>query len=219
MDDQIASPIRAVIVDDHVSFSRGLQLLFDTCRDKSIRVLATTEQASEAVCLVKKHDAQVALVDIQMPPPGGIEAISQISRQAPECSVIALSGIESTDVVLEALRAGAAGYLLKSAEPEHLIPPIRAVLSDMLVLPSSLRNSVTTGHGASGLTLPDLTAEDVLILRLLAGGGDTAQIAERILTSERTAKRTIASLLKRLGVGTRTEAAVLATHAGLITQT
>lgn len=213
---QFASPIRAVVVDDHASFSRGLQLLFGSVADSPVEVMAITEHAAEAVHLVREHRADVALVDIQMPPPGGLAAIAELRRHVPDCAVIVLSGVEDPEVVVAALRAGAEGYLLKSAEPEHLIPPIRSVLSGMVVVPDWMRTHIGGEPATTGPALPALSDEDVMVLRLLAAGADTASVARQILVSERTAKRTVANLVRRLGVGTRIEAVVLATHAGLI---
>ncbi len=216
MVDRSASPIRVVIVDDHASFSRGLQLLLNSADGTPVDVMDATEDAADAVRLVQQHDAQVALVDIQMPPPGGLAAIEELRAAVPDCAVIVLSGVDDRETAMAALRAGAAGYLLKSAEPEHLIPPIRAVLSGMLVLPDWLRETVLGQTARPNPDLLSLGDDDLAVLRLLAGGADTTAVAKQMLVSDRTAKRMIANVLRRLGVGTRIEAAVLATQAGLI---
>ena len=212
----VESPIRVVIVDDHATFGRGLEVLLNTAPGRPVEVKEVVDRPDRAADAVVRHAAQVALVDIQMPPPGGLGAIAAIHARRPECAVLVLSGVEDPATGVAALAAGATGYLVKSAEPEHLVPAIQAAHNAMTVLPSWLRDHLVAADTASAIALPQLDDEAVRVLRLLAAGASTSDVADQIHVSERTAKRVIAALIDRLGVGTRIEAAVLAAHAGLL---
>ena len=121
--------VDVVLVDDHPLFSRGLALLLPGVSEGRVRVVATTDDASAAAAMVRRHHADVAVVDLHMPPPGGTRAIAAIRRADPTVRVVALSGQAEEDAVLEALRAGAAGFLPKTADPEALVRPLLAAMA------------------------------------------------------------------------------------------
>jgi DNA-binding NarL/FixJ family response regulator len=205
-------PVDVVLVDDHPLFSRGLALLLPGVSEGQVRVVATTDDASAAAAMVRRHHADVAVVDLHMPPPGGTRAIAAIRRADPMVRVVALSGLAEADAALEALRAGAVGFLPKTADPESLVRPLLAVLDGWSVLPEDLlrlllEQSAPTGE--QGVT-DRLTADERRLWRLVADGTPTVDIATTLHVSERTAKRLVASLLRSLGVSTRVEAAALA---------
>jgi DNA-binding NarL/FixJ family response regulator len=210
-------PVDVVLVDDHPLFSRGLALLLPGVSDGRVRVVGTTDDASAAAALVRRQHADVAVVDLHMPPPGGTRAIAAIRRADPLVRVVALSGMAEADAAIEALRAGAAGFLPKTADPEALIPPLLAVLDGWSVLPEDLLRKLlddATPTGEQGLA-ERLTADERRLWRLVADGTPTMEIATRVHVSERTAKRLVASLLRTLGVATRVEAATLAGRVNL----
>lgn len=163
-----------------------------------------------------KAEPDPALVDLQMPPPGGMAAIEAIAAGAAQCATIVLSGVDDPVVATAALRAGAQAYLVKSAEPDDLIPAIQSVLANMSVIPNWLREHLVAPPAHARPVLPPLSSDETKLLRLLARGHDTAAIAEQLHVSVRTAKRMISAIVSRLGVKTRVEAAVLATAAGLV---
>src|SRR4051794_41327135 len=211
------APVDVVVVDDHPLFSRGLALLLHGVSEGRVRVVGTTDDASAAAALVRRHHADVALVDLHMPPPGGTRAIAAIRRVDPMVRVIALSGLAESDAALEALRAGAAGFLPKTADPERLVRPLLAVLDGWSVLPEPLLRQLlaeTARSGEQGVA-ERLTADERRLWRLVADGTSTVDIATTLHVSERTVKRLVAHLLRRLGVATRVEAAALAGRAGL----
>lgn len=210
------TPRRVVIIDDHLTFARGLELLLNNTKGNAVEVKALTDDASAAAQIVEQHAAEVALVDLQMPPPGGMAAIASIAERVPGCATIVLSGVEDPEVATAALRAGALAFLVKSAEPEDLIPAILSVLAGMAVMPGWLRDHLINTPEQHRPDLSHLLDEDIQLLQLLADGADTAQIAKALHVSERTAKRMISGTLGRLGVRTRTEAAALATAAGVV---
>ncbi|MGN9806678.1 response regulator [Micromonospora sp. L32] len=208
------APIRLVVVDDHPLFIRGLELLLPASTDGRARVVDSTGDASAAASLVGRTQPDLALVDLHMPPPGGIRAIAAIRRTTPRARVVAMSGGDDPAPALEALRAGAEGFLPKSSEPEELLPPILAVLDGWAVLPGPLlRGLLRPAHSSS----VDLDSEERRLLRSIAAGRSTVEIAEQLHVSERTVKRMTAALLRKLRVSSRAEAAALAGHAGLLT--
>ncbi|SFO08411.1 two component transcriptional regulator, LuxR family [Geodermatophilus obscurus] len=211
------SHVDVVVVDDHPLFSRGLSLLLPGVSEGRVRVVATTDDASAAAAMVRRHHADVAVVDLHMPPPGGVRAIAAIRRADPMVRVVALSGLAEADAALEALRAGAAGFLPKSADPEHLVRPLLAVLDGWSVVPEALLRQLLDDAAPSGeQTVADrLTSDERRLWRLVADGTSTVDIATTLHVSERTAKRLVASLLRSLGVATRVEAAALAGRVGL----
>jgi DNA-binding NarL/FixJ family response regulator len=214
---QHGAPVDVVVVDDHPLFSRGLALLLHGVSDGRVRVVGTTEDASAAAALVRRHHADVAVVDLHMPPPGGERAIAAIRRADPMVRVVALSGLAEADAALEALRAGAAGFLPKSADPEKLVRPLLAVLDGWSVLPEPLLRQLLEAAAPSGEEglLGRLGSDERRLWRLVADGMSTVDMATTLHVSERTVKRLVATLLRRLGVATRVEAAALAGRAGL----
>jgi two-component system nitrate/nitrite response regulator NarL len=210
-------PVDVVVVDDHPLFSRGLSLLLPGLSGGRVRVVATTDDASAGAALVRRHHADVAIVDLHMPPPGGTRAIAAIRRADPLVRVVALSGLGEADAALEALRAGAAAFLPKTADPELLVRPLLAVLDGWSVVPEALLRQLLADAqptGDQGLA-ERLSADERRLWRLIADGATTVDIATTLHVSERTAKRLVAHLLRRLDVATRVEAAALAGRVGL----
>ncbi len=205
-----------VVVDDHPLFTRGLGLLLPGVSGGTVRVVGTTDDASAAAALVRRHRADVAIVDLHMPPPGGTRAIAAIRRADPMVRVVALSGLAGADAAIEALRAGASGFLPKTADPEALVQPLLAVLDGWSVLPETLLRQLLDEATPATRTVADqLTADERRLWRLVAEGASTVDIATALHVSERTAKRLVAHLLRRLSVTTRVEAAALAGRVGL----
>lgn len=213
-------PYRVVIVDDHALFSQGLALLLESRAGDTFAVVGSATAGEEAVALVGKHRADIAIVDLALPPLGGVETIRRIKSSYPSTRVLALSGTEDLDLAAAALRAGAEGYLGKSADPEVLVAPLLAISAGVRVLRAELLDAllVAADRTADGL-LDRLSDKEIDLWRLLAQGLETTDIARPLLVSERTAKRMIASLLHRLGVSNRIEAAALAGRCGLLDAT
>ena len=211
------TPVDVVVIDDHPLFSRGLALLLPPVSGGRVRVVGTTDDASAAAALVRHSCADLALVDLGMPPPGGVRAIAAIRRAEPTVRVIALSGLADEDAAVESLRAGAEAFLPKTSEPEELIPPMLAVLDGWSVVPGPLLRRLLTDaapRGEQGV-LDRLSADDRRLWLLVAEGRNTVDIATELHVSERTAKRLVAGLLRQLRVSSRTEAAALAGRVGL----
>lgn len=209
--------VDVIVVDDHPLFTRGLSLLLPDVSEGRVRVVGMTDDASAAAALVQRFRADVAVVDVQMPPPGGARAIAAIRRVEPTVRIVAMSGSADSDAAVEALRAGAASFLPKTADPEALVGPLLAVLDGWSVVPEALLRSLlqrAAPSAADGIA-GQLSADERRLWRLIAAGAGTMDIATTLHVSERTAKRLVAHLLRRLNVATRVEAAGLAGRVGL----
>jgi DNA-binding NarL/FixJ family response regulator len=152
-----------------------------------------------------------------MPPLGGTAAIRQIKKRFPRTRVLALSGSDDLELAEQALQAGADGYLTKSADPEVLVAPLLTVSAGFRVLEGELLDLLlTTARKPPLALLEGLGSQDLRLWTFLARGLETNDIANRMLVSERTAKRMVASLLNRIGAANRVEAAGLAGTYGLL---
>ncbi len=210
-------PMSVIVVDDHPLFTRGLSLLLPEVSGGVVRVVGTTDDASAAAALAQRTQADLAVIDVQMPPPGGARAIAAVRRAQPLVRVIAMSGLADDHAATEALRAGASGFLPKTASPEALVRPLLDVLDGWSVLPEALLRSLLDRSvpGEDEGVVSRLTADERRLWRLVAAGAGTVDIALTLHVSERTAKRLVAQLLRRLGVSSRVEAAALAGRVGL----
>lgn len=208
--------IRLIVVDDHPLFVRGLELLLPEVSDGRAAVVAATGDAASAASLVRRTVPDLVLVDLHMPAPGGIRAIAAIRRASPRVRIVAMSGDEEPAPALEALRAGAEGFLPKSSEVADVLQPLLSILDGWAVLPADLLGALL-GPGRGRQPAPvDLSAPERQLLQLIAAGATTTEIAMRLHVSERTVKRLTASLLRKLRVSSRTEAAALAGSAGIL---
>ncbi|MET8094181.1 response regulator transcription factor [Micromonospora sp. NPDC005220] len=200
-------------MDDHTLFVRGLELLLPITTDGRAEVVASTGDAAAAAGLVSNCRPDLALVDLHMPAPGGIRAVAAIRRTTPWVRVVAMSGSADPASAVEALRAGAEGFLPKTSEPEELLPPLLAILDGWAVLPAELLRAMLRPTRFSPV---DLDGEERRLLRAIAAGRSTVDIAEQLHVSERTVKRVTAALLRKLRVSNRAEAAAVAGHSGIL---
>ncbi|MEO3775072.1 response regulator transcription factor [Micromonospora sp. B9E7] len=205
--------MRLVVVDDHPLFVRGLELLLPITTDGRAEVVASTGDAAVAAALVSRCQPDLALVDLHMPPPGGIRAVAAIRRTTPRVRVVAMSGSTDPGPAADALRAGAEGFLPKTSEPEELLPPLLAILDGWAVLPAELLRTILRPTRSAPV---DLDGEERRLLRAIAAGRSTVDIAEELHVSERTVKRMTAALLRKLRVSNRAEAAAVAGHSGIL---
>jgi two-component system nitrate/nitrite response regulator NarL len=207
--------IRVAVIDDHPLFVRGLELLLPDVSDGRAAVVGTTGDAASAVGLVRRAVPDVVLVDLHMPPPGGLRAVAAVRRAGQRARVLAMSGDNDPALALQALRAGAEGFLPKSSEPADLLPPLLAAVDGWAVLPAAVL-ALLTAEATAGRLEVRLDGSERYLLQLIASGSSTVEIAARLHLSERTVKRQTAALLRRLRVSSRTEAAALAGSAGLL---
>lgn len=208
--------VRLVLVDDRPMFCRGLTLLLPAATGDRISVADSTDDATAAAGMVRRCHPDLAVVDLGLPAPGGLRAIAAIRRTEPGVPVLAMT--EETDRAVDALRAGASGVLPCRSEPEDLVSPLLAAVDGWAVVPGEvLARLLDSGpaHAADGV-VARLGEQDRRLWRMVADGRSTTDIAMNLHVSERTVKRLVASLLRRLRVSSRTEAAALAGRTGLL---
>ncbi len=216
-----AEPIGVMVVDDHAFVRRGVRAYIDTV--PSFRMIGEAGDGEEALALLRRWRTtgdpmpDVVLMDLHMPKLGGVEATEAISRAHPEVKVVVLTSFGEVERVHAALAAGAAGYLLKDAEPEEVGTAIRAAAVGEVHLDSAVARQLTRRMAAPQVGLSALTAREREILALVAQGHSNREIAEQLVISERTARTHVSNLLSKLQLSSRTQAALLAIREGLIT--
>jgi NarL family two-component system response regulator LiaR len=211
--------IRTLIADDHTAFREGLSRLLSEQDD--IEIVATAADGEEAVNLAAKELPDVAILDVAMPRLSGIEAIKYIRTKSPHTAVIILSAYDYESYVVPSIEAGASAYLLKTVGIREIAGAIRAVHDGQTVLGPTAsqrlfsRLSQTNGGVAGGKT-ERLHRREIEVLRLGANGLSNKEIASRLVISERTVQTHFRNILRKLGVGSRTEAVLRALREGWI---
>ena len=205
-------PIRIVIADDHAVVRQGLRMFLQD--DEDFDVIAEAQNGSEALDLAKKHKPDVVLMDLLMPVMDGITAIGHIRREVPDTEVIALTSVLEDASVVGAVRAGAIGYLLKDTQAEELTRAIKAAANGQVQLsPQAAARLVREVRAPES---PEtLTERETDVLRLLAQGKANKEIAQALFIGENTVKTHVSSILVKLGVQSRTQAALYARQIGL----
>jgi DNA-binding NarL/FixJ family response regulator len=212
--------IRVMLVDDHAIVRRGLQAYVDTVA--ALHVVGEAADGQQAVDRLQQWQTlgeplpDVILMDLQMPRMGGVEATEVIARAHPEVKVVVLTSFGEVERVHAALAAGAAGYLLKDAEPEEVAVAVRAAAAGEVHLDSAVARQLTRRMAAPRVGLTSLTAREREILTLVAQGHSNRDIADRLVISERTARTHVSNVLTKLQLSSRTQAALLAIREGLI---
>lgn len=206
---------RVVVVDDDALFRATLRHLLAS---EGVEVLGEAGDGHEALQLVRELAPEVVLMDIHLPVLDGIRATDRIAALAPEVRVLVLTHSADEHDVLQAVMAGACGYLLKESPAEELLAGIRAAgAGESLVSPSiaaQLLRHLRADHRAREAD-GDLSARELEILRLLAAGKDNNEIAADLYLSPKTVKNNVTRILKKLQLRNRIEAAVYATKRGL----
>ncbi len=203
-----SATIRVMIVDDHTIVREGLATLLDVFPD--LELVAEASNGLEAIRLCEEHHPDVVLMDMLMPEMDGISATRAIRERFPDVQVLALTSFNEKEYVTGAIEAGAIGYLLKDIEAASLAAAIRAASAGQPTLsPEATRVLI---HATTQPAPPghDLTERELEVLGLLVKGLNNAQIADILTVSPSTVKNHVSSILSKLGVATRTEAAALA---------
>jgi DNA-binding NarL/FixJ family response regulator len=202
-----ATAIRVMVVDDHPMVRRGLTNLLAGADD--IALVAAVDGGRDAAQTAAREHPHVVLMDVSMPDVDGIEATRQVLAAVPEARVVMLTSYAEDDLVLAALDAGAIGYLLKDADPEELLRGIRAAATGDSPLAPRAAAALLADRGRP-LPNEGITPREEEVLRLVGEGLANKQIARRLGISEKTVKAHLTSVFQRLGVGSRTEAALWA---------
>jgi DNA-binding NarL/FixJ family response regulator len=210
--------LRVVIADDQPLMRAGFKTVLEATG--SIEVVAEAGDGEEAIRAAEAHVPDVILMDIRMPRVDGLEA----TRRLPRHRVLILTTFGLDEYIVEALRAGASGFLLKDARPQELVAAVRAVAAGDAVLsaPVTRRLLDQIAHRLPAPVkredgaLADLTERELEVLRLLAGGMSNAEIAAALVVSEATVKSHVSNLLGKLGLRDRVQAVILAYETGLV---
>jgi DNA-binding NarL/FixJ family response regulator len=206
-------PIRLLIVDDHAVVRQGLRMYLGM--DSDFEIIGEGMNGEQAIQLVEQLQPDVVLMDLLMPAMDGVTAIGIIKRQHPDIEIIALTSVLEDNAVVGAIRAGAIGYLLKDTDMPELVTAIKAAAEGQVQL--SPKAAARLMREIRAPESPEkLTEREVDVLRLLAQGKANKEIAYILGIGAKTVKSHVSSILAKLGVASRTQAALYAASIGLV---
>ncbi|MCW3049869.1 MAG: two component transcriptional regulator, LuxR family [Solirubrobacterales bacterium] len=213
---------RLLLVDDHALFRRGLRRLLE---GHGFEVAGEASNGRAAVQLAAELEPEIIIMDLSMPLMGGVEAITHIVKRNPDARILVLTISAGEAEVLDALLVGACGYLLKDARAEDIVQGVRAAAAgESMISPRiasrlvmRLREAAPVEHPSVGeLSDAELTDREMEILRLIACGKENSAIADELFISPKTVKNHVASILGKLNIENRIQAAVVAVRSGLV---
>lgn len=210
--------------DDHAIVRAGMQALI--MGEADLRLVGEAADGVEAVRQIEQLQPDVAILDLQMPRMGGLEAIPQIHAVSPRTRILIVTSFGDDDSVFAAIKAGAHGYLLKDSNPDAILNAIRDVAAGRSALSADIAMRVIQEmkgeerpkSTAQPLTDDPLTNRELEILRLVAGGLTNQEIAEQLVVSERTVRTHVSNILGKLHLANRTQAALYALREGIAKQ-
>jgi DNA-binding NarL/FixJ family response regulator len=218
---EAADRITVLVVDDHAVVRRGLLAFLDS--EPDLEVIGDADGGTHALDLLARLDTEgrrpdVILMDLQMEPLDGIESTRQVRARYDDVEIVALTSFDEEERVHAALEAGASGYLLKDADADEVAAAVRAAHRGELKLdPVIARRLMSSLRAAPRHDLTEeLTARELEVLRLVGAGRANKEIAAELLISERTARTHVSNILGKLGLSSRTQAALWAVREGLI---
>lgn len=212
--------MNVLLIDDHALFRVGLEGLLER---RGIKVVAAVGEPGGGIALVRAHAPDVVLLDLRMPDLSGIELLRQFSREFPDLPVVMLTTSSDEGDLAECLKSGARGYLLKDMEPDDLVVALHDIVGGKTVvapgLTGALANLVKQGHSSERREpeppFNELTPREMEILCHLSEGQSNKVIARHLNISDGTVKLHVKAILRKLGVHSRVEAAVMAVEKGL----
>lgn len=211
--------IRLLICDDQEVVREGLRTILGTV--PSIEVVDVVTNGAEAVLAVGKHNPGVVLMDLNMPIKNGVQATREITSAHPHVKVLVLTTYDAEDWVVDAIKAGAAGYLLKDAPREQLVAAITGTAAGSTYVDPAVAGNLfslvaVAGNGPETNVAEKLSEREMDVLRLLGKGLSNSEIADQLFLSEGTVRNYVSAVLAKLQVSDRTQAAVLAVKHGLV---
>ena len=201
-------PIRILVVDDHQVVRQGLVALIKTA---GMSVVGEASDGKQAVALFRQYEPDVTIMDLRLPVMTGVEAITEIRRDFPAARIIVLTTFDGDEDIYRALQAGARGYLLKDMSGDELMDAIRIVHAGRSRFPAAVAQRLADRVSGS-----ELTPRELDVLKLIVAGKSNKEIARELSIAEATVKTHINSLLSKLGVSDRTQAATTALQRGIV---
>jgi two-component system, NarL family, response regulator LiaR len=218
--DEESHDVRVLLVDDHDLFRTGLRNLLE---QQGVDIIGEAASGAEALQLVREGAPDVVIMDLNMPVMGGVEATRHMSRDAPLTRVIVLTISEEEQDVMDAILAGACGYLLKDASIQDLMQGIQAAsVGESLISPHIAGKvlqhvrATTASPEAAATIRAELSDREIQVLKLIANGKDNALIARELHISPKTVKNHISNILMKLQIENRIQAAVYAVRSGIV---
>lgn len=213
------SPTRVVLVDDHEVVRLGLMTLLNDQED--LQVVAEAGSAQEALRIVGEHRPHVVLMDIRLPGRGGIEATREITQRYPDVQVVMLTSYVDDELVVQAIRAGAAGYVLKQVGNEELLRAVRAAARgesplDPTTTSRLLKRVRDLERAADKSAFKDLSPRELDVLVEVSQGKRNAEIGEELNLSEKTVRNYVSNILQKLHLSNRVELATYAVEHNLL---
>jgi NarL family two-component system response regulator LiaR len=212
------TPIRVLLVDDHAVVRKGMRALLD--REPGIEVVGEAENGDQAVHAADRLRPDVILMDLEMPGTDGVEATRQITTHQGDMRIVVLTSHAAEEDVFPALKAGAQGYLLKHSAPEEVLQAIRQAHRGETVLHPSIARMVLQelnrpAQAKQPRTAEPLSERELEVLRLVARGMSNQEIAGTLVVGEATVRSHVSSILRKLQLASRTQAALYALREGL----
>lgn len=206
-------PIRVVVVDDHQVVRHGLRTFLDIQDD--IEVIGEAGDGNEAVEQICALSPDVVLLDLKLPTVDGVETLRMLRDRGNKAKVLILTSFTEPTSVVPALRAGASGYLFKDVDPEALAQAVRAVHAGQVLLEPEVAAALLSGDGTNNRSA-SLTEREREVLAEIARGRSNREIARALVLSEKTVKTHVSSILAKLGLADRTQAALYAVRSGIV---
>lgn len=206
--------MRILIADDHSVVRQGLRIFLSA--DPELEVCGEARDGAEALALARKLSPDVVLMDLLMPVMDGITATAAIRRELPEVEVVALTSVIEDHAVLDAMRAGAIGYLLKDTDAQELCRAIKAAAQGQVQLSPQAAALLLQEVRTPERGREPLTEREEEVLRLVAQGQSNKEIMRKLEIGEQTVKTHVSHVLNKLGVASRTQAALYAIRKGLV---
>ncbi|MEV6235158.1 response regulator transcription factor [Lentzea sp. NPDC051838] len=203
--------VRILLADDHALVRRGVRLILDN--EPDLTVVAEAGDGAEAIAVARAEQPDLAILDIAMPRMTGLQAARELSRVLPDLRILMLTMYDNEQYFFEALKAGASGYVLKSVADRDLVEACRAAMRGEAFLYPGAMNSLIRHHLDHARAITDREEE---ILKLVAEGHSSKEIADLLVISVKTVERHRANLLQKLGLKDRLELTRYAIRAGLI---
>lgn len=219
---EFAGPIRVALIDDQTLVRQGIRSLLELTDD--VEVVAEAEDGGHAVSLLRRHHVDVLLLDLRMPRQDGLATLKELRGTGSGVPVLVLTTFDDDELVLQALREGARGYLLKDVTLDQLITAIRTVAAGGNTIQPALTDRLLRAVSSRSTGIPplaqraDLTPRELDVLQLAASGYSNREISHALHLTEGTVKNHMSSVLVKLGVRDRTRAVLIALEHGLLTE-